>query len=189
MELLYRFNSNGEFDIALPFELKHQSNGASFYNFGSAAFDLNLRLYESSDTSWLPSLGIGPEIHFPSAGSPEIGSSYFQTYIPIIIEEDIGQWSLLSNIAYGVNPGNNNSNYWFAGGVITYRIFDYWDVGSEVYYRSRQSNANPEVIGFNMGTKIKFQKGSILYFSAGQAFDRVDQNNLISLFLGFQLQF
>ncbi|RED41876.1 hypothetical protein BJ123_10238 [Rhodopseudomonas thermotolerans] len=188
-EAMYRISKNLEFDFSLPFEARSEADTFT-YGPGSAELALGYRVLDAPDGSWLPSIGFAPQISLPSVSSQYgIGSSHLRGYFPVIFEKSFGKWSLIGNIAYGLNPGADNRDYVYVGQAISREVTDHLSLGLNAYYQSATSRTTPETAGLEFGGKYKLADKQHLYFSVGRAFLNASQTNQFRSYLGYQIVF
>ncbi len=189
-DVAHRFGKDIELGFSLPFELVRQTGGGTHYAFSSSSIAVAYRIHKGSDESWAPSIGIAPQLGFPSAAPQhDIGTGQVHAYLPLIVEKEFGKWSIFSNAAYGINPGAGNRNYWFLGTAATREITDDITVGGEIYHRSSTSTGKPDTTGFNIGMKYDTAKNQALYVSVGRALQNPIRTNQVSTYFAYQLSF
>lgn len=188
LEVMYRISKSFEIDVGVPFQTDTQEG--LHYALGSVRASFDYRFFDPPDKSWLPSLSVAPQILLPSA-APEygIGTGYVHAFLPLIIEKDIGNWSLVGNVAYEINPGDGNRDYVFIGASATHPITDDWSLGGDIYYQSSTSIGTKDTVGVEVGAKYNLGKKENLYFAIGTAVLNTVNTNEVNTFLGYQITF
>lgn len=187
-EGFYRFHNDIEVDIAIPVELSIGSS--TYYNYGSTTVVLNYRIHDSSNESWIPSIGVGPQLSFPSAlGDHHIGTSYMHGYLPLIAEKDFGPWNAVGNLAVGINPGSGEKSYGFAGASLTREITQPLRLGAELYYQSSPQTGLKDVVAFNVGGKLKLGNNQQLYFAVGRGLVNGANADRFHTYFAYQINF
>jgi hypothetical protein len=191
LEGFYRFSDDMEIDVSVPFVVGSESGGTgTTYALGSVALEFDWRLFKPGKDSWLPKIGIAPEIDLPS-GAPRfgIGTGYVHAYLPLIFEESVGGWSLVQNVAAGINPGAGNRNYAFVGASASHPVTDSLSLGGELYYQGSESRGLKDQVSFTVGGKYEFGNHERVYFGIGRGIVNGDNANRLSTYLAYQKLF
>ena len=99
---------------------------------------------------------------------------------------------------YWINPGTDNKNFWFSGGVVQSQLTDTLALGGELYYETASSTAAPGTAGYPLGTKnnLGFNLGGTydlgqtyhILFSFGRSLDN-STTNLFSSYLALRVTY
>ncbi len=190
LEGFYRFTDDMELGVAIPFQRGTVSGIGTDHTLGSAALEFDWRLFKPDQTSPFPTIGAAPEIAFPSAAPRYgIGTGYLHAYLPLIFQEHVGNWSLVQNAAFGINPGRGNRNYVFVGATASRPITKSLSLGAELFYQSPTSEGLKHQVSFNVGGKYAVGHNQALYFSAGRGIINGENANRLSTYVGYQISF
>jgi hypothetical protein len=187
---LYRVSKTLEIDVSVPFQTDTQPSTGTHYALGSSSIEVCYRFFKPEDKSWLPSFGTCPQVYIPSA-APQygIGTGYVHGYLPLIIEKDIGKWSLVGNVAVGINPGDGNRDYLFIGQSVTRELTEDWSIGGDIYFESSKSEGRKDTAAMELGAKYSIDKKQNIYLSVGRAFLNPENTDEFHSYFVYQITF
>ena len=133
---------------------------------------------------------MAPTINLPSgASSHGLGTGRLHGSLPIWISEELKQWAVFGGGGYAINPGPGRKNFWFSGIAVTREMTPELAIGGEIIYNSPANIGGNTSVGFNLGGVYNLSDRDHLLFSAGRNLIHASENNLYSVFVGWQLTF
>ncbi len=140
----YGAAENVQLHLMAALEAVQTTGVAPGYGPGDIELGIKYRFIPARETDWWPQVGIYPFLDLPT-GSVALGTGTGAThaYLPIWIEKDFGKWTAYGGAGYWINPGTDNKNFWFSGGVVQYQLTDTLALGGELYYETASSTAAP----------------------------------------------
>lgn len=188
-EAFKRFGTDWELGFDLPFE-RLREGGSPHFGAGSGGIELDHRLYRQQEGGWLPSIGVAPEILLPSpAAKFGLGTNALHAHLPLILTSKVGAWTTTENVAYAINPGPGNRNYWFVGGILDRALSATVHLGAELYYRSSTGAGLRDTVGFTVGAELKLSDHQAVFASIGRALVHARDTNRVTSYLLYEIKF
>jgi len=170
IEVNYGVITNAQLHLIAPLAYNAPAHGRSHYGYGDTELGVKYRFLEA--TEHLPQAGIFPLLEVPTGNESEgLGSGHVQTFLPLWLQKSFGDWTLYGGGGYGINPGDGNENWGFAGLVVQRQITKNFLLGGEVYHRTTLTTGGRDDTAFNVGTVVDFTEHQHLLFSAGRSID------------------
>jgi hypothetical protein len=168
-------------------------NGASRRaGFGDTELGAKYRFVDPGKDDWWPQIGIFPlvELHTGNAARG-LGAGYTQTFLPVWVQKDFGEWITYGGGGYWINPGPGNRNYWYMGWLLQHQITKSLLLGGEIFHQGSNADGREASFGFSFGGVYDFTEHDHLLFSAGHGglTYAVDGGNItrpFTYYLGFQ---
>ncbi len=172
-------------------------------SYGPADLELGVK-YRFLDTKpeedWWPQIAIYPFLEIPTGdASRGRGTGRVHAFLPVWAQKDFGKWTVYGGGGYWINPGPGNRDYWFAGGVLLYKLTNSLQIGGELYRQTSSSTASPgspgfpigtrDTAGFNFGGTYDLDKNYHILFSAGRALENPESSNELSFYVALRLTF
>lgn len=139
------------------------------------------RFVEEDEDGWRPQLGFYPSVEIPGHGEPAA------TLLPLWAQKTIGDWEIFGGAAYGIHPGREGHNNWFAGIGGLHPIMPGLSAGAEVFHETADRHDGDSETGFNLALLGDLSKHWHLVGSAGRGFTNVRRSNRFSYYLGLEL--
>jgi hypothetical protein len=189
-EVNYGLLDQLELHVFAPLAFDSSRDTGTHFGAGDVELGVKYRFIEADDYGWRPAVALAPTISLPSGSSSHgLGTGRAHGTLPIWVSEEIKQWTVFGGGGYAVNPGPGNKNFWFSGIAVTREITPELTVGGEIIYNSPADIGGNTSVGFNLGGVYNLSDRDHLLFSAGRNFIHASENNLYSVFVGWQLTF
>ncbi len=160
-EFNYGVIPNVHVTLALPFEFSY-SGGTHGTSYGGTGIGVKYRFVQESDHR--------PEIAFvPSVQLPAHAGDHVVTFLPLWLQKNSGPWSFYGGGGLNINPGPDNRNFTFVGGVVTRTVSPATSLGAELYYQGADTVDGSGTTGANIGMTTQLGDYHALLFSVGRS--------------------
>lgn len=177
-----------ELDVMTPLAFNTPSGYGTQRGYGDTAFGLKYRLVPESD-GW-PLVSLVPRVYVPTGNvSRGLGNGASQVDVAVAAQISRGGFLTYANIAYWINNGADNRNFWFFGAQAQYALSPAWIVGAEIFHIGAQTLYGPPSTGFNVGGYYVIDPSNQILVSAGRGVQNVGQTNRVSTYVGYQVGF
>ena len=184
-EVDYGLLSNVDLHAILPLVYSNPDEGATHYGFGDIEIGVNYRFVQESDH--LPMVATFPLVGMPTGNhSKGLGAGHVRAFFPLWLQKSWGPWTTYGGGGYLINPGSENRNYWYAGGVLQRDLSEKVTLGGELFYTTPKAVGEGSRTGFNVGGLFNFSEEHHLLFSAGHDIHGPDR---FLMYIGYQLTF
>jgi hypothetical protein len=184
-EVNYGALPNLQLHLIAPLAYVKPEGGSSHYGFGDLELGAKYRFIQETD--WRPMVGTFPIFDLPTGSSSRgLGSGQMRTFLPIWLQKNWGPWTTYGGGGYLINPGSENKDYWYAGGVLQRDLSEKVTLGGELFYTTPKSVGEGSQTGFNVGGIFNFSEEHHLLFSAGRDIHGPDR---FLIYIGYQLTF
>jgi len=189
-EVDYGLLDQFELHAVVPLAFDSSRDTGTHFGPGDIELGVKYRFIDADENGWRPAVAVAPTINLPSgASSHGLGTGRLHGSLPIWISEALKEWTVFGGGGYAVNPGPGHKNFWFSGIAVTREMTPEFTIGGEIIYRSPAAIGGNTSVGFNLGGVYNLSDRDHLLFSAGRNFIHASENNLYSVFVGWQLTF
>jgi hypothetical protein len=166
--------------------------GASGTEIGVGDIELGLkyRFVREDKQGWRPMVAVFPSVTLPT-GNPQrgLGSGNGQAFLPVWVEKNIGKWTLDGGAGYRIDPGADNRNAWFVGGLLLYQLTEKLQLGGELFRQGAELRGGKTAAGFNLGGSLVLTEEYNVLFSAGTGVANQIATDRFSGYLALQVAF
>jgi len=172
VEFNYGFLPDFMIHFIVPMAYDFPRDESSHFGYGDTEIGIKCRFVH--ETEVIPMIGAFPLLEIPT-GNPEdgLGSGEVQSFLPIWIQKNFGNWTTYGGGGYWINPGTGNRNFGFVGILLQYAFSESFYLGGELFYQTPDTVDGEESLGFNVGGSLPLAYDLQLLFSAGRSL----QNN------------
>jgi len=187
-EFHFGIQENTELDVTAPVAFNTPSGSGTTRGYGDTLLGIKYRLMKESET--LPLVSFVPKVVFPTGNSARgLGNGGSQVALSVAAQRQFHEFQTYANVAYWINNGSDNRNYWFIGWEAQYQFSDHWIIGAEIFHSTSRVASQPSSTGFNIGGYYVLDQHNQLLFSGGRGLQNASQTNRASAYLGYQLSF
>jgi hypothetical protein len=187
-EFHFGIQENTELDITAPVAFNTPSGSATTRGYGDTLLGIKYRLVKQSET--LPLVSFVPKVVIPTGDSARgLGNGGSQVALSVAAERQAQKLVSFANVAYWINNGSANRNYWFVGWEAQYQFSDHWIIGAEIFHTTSRVVNQPPSTGFNVGGYYVLDQHNQILFSGGRGIQKAAETNRVSAYLGYQLNF
>ena len=138
----------------------------------------------------MPLVSFVPKITF-ATGKADSGLSNGgkRLHVGVAEQNSAGAIVTYANLAYAVNEGSGNRDFWFAGWEAQRQLSEHWIVGAEVFASAAQVVGQQASAGFHVGGYYVFGERDQALFSLGRGLSNVHETNRVSAYVGYQHSF
>ena len=177
-----------ELDVTTPLAFNTPSGQGTQRGYGDTSIGLKYRLIPRSD-GW-PLVSLVPKVTVPTGNASRgLGNGASQVDLAVAAQVSRDGFQTYANIAYWINNGSDNRNYWFLGMQAQYALSPAWIVGAEIFHNTAQTLDEPPRTGFNIGGYYVIDPNNQVLFSAGRGLQNAGQTNRVSVYVGYQIGF
>jgi hypothetical protein len=189
LEMHFGMVDGVELDVTAPLAFNTPStHRATQRGYGDTGIGLKYRLIQESDRG--PLLSLVPKVSVPSGNSSRgLGNGGSQVDLAVAGQVNRGDFQTNANVAYYINNGSDNRNYWLLGVQAQYAVSLTWTVGAEIFHTGAQTLNEPPRTGFNIGGYYVIDTNNQFLLSAGRGLQNAGRTNRISMYAGYQLGF
>jgi hypothetical protein len=175
VEFNYGILPDTMFHLIVPMAYDAPRDGSSHFGYGDTEIGIKYRFVHENE--FLPAMGIFPLLEIPTGDKDKgLGNGKAQSFLPIWLQKDFGQWTTYGGGGYWINPGSGNKNYWFSGVLLQYSFSDTFFLGGEIFYQTADTVDGRDSSGFNLGGSIPLVENFQLLFSAGRGLTNTSAN-------------
>lgn len=184
-EVNYGLLSNVDLHAILPLVYSDLKEGSTDYGFGDIELGVKYRFVQESDH--LPMVATFPLVGMPTGNSSKgLGSGHVRVFVPLWLQKSWGPWATYGGGGYLINPGSENKDYWYVGGVLQRDLSEKVTFGGELFYTTAKAVGEGSQTGFNVGGIFNLSEEHHLLFSAGRDIHGPDR---FLIYIGYQLTF
>ena len=174
-----------EVDVAAALAVSTTPDTGTRRGYGDTTLGLKYVLVPETDAGTLVSFV--PKITFATGSADRgLGNGGTRALVGVAAQKSTGSFVTYGNVAYAVNDGSGNRNFWFAGWEAQRQLSDRWIVGAEVFASGAQVAGQRGSAGFNVGGYYLFGERDQALFSVGRGLSNVHETNRVSVYLGYQ---
>lgn len=179
-----------QFSLATPFAFDKTAGMDAHFGYGDTEISVKYRLIKEDENAWRPQVSIFPELVLPTGDSDKaLGEGHYREFLPLWLQKSYGPWTTYGGGGYWINPGEENKNHWFFGGVLMRKMTDRLNVGGEIFHETADTIDGVDSTGFNLGIIYDLTKDRHLLFSAGKGLQNAATTNEFSYYLACELTF
>src|SRR5690242_7903324 len=142
------------------------------------------------ETDRLPLVSLVPKVTFATGNADRgLGNGGTRVLVGVAAQKGAGPFLTYGNVAYVVNEGAGNRDFWLAGWEAQRQLSDHWIVGAEVFASGAQAVGQRGSAGFNVGGYYVFDERDQALFSLGRGLSNVHETNRVSAYVGYQHSF
>lgn len=154
--------------VIVPMSYSRPAGAPSAWGLGDIEVGAKYRFVEETDSR--PQIGTFPLLELPAGDADRgLGAGHVRAFFPLWLQKTFGKWTTYGGGGYGLNPGEGNRNWWFAGWQAQVRLTPFLAPGAEITYQSPTDAAGSDEVRFNVGFILDFGEHHHLLFSAGRA--------------------
>ena len=184
-EVNYGLLSNLDLHAIFPLVYVDPEEDSTHYGFGDIELGVKYRFVE--EEGHLPMVATFPLVGLPTGNHNKgLGAGHMRAFLPLWLQKSWGPWTTYGGGGYFINPGSENKNYWYAGGVLQRDLSEKATLGGELFYTTSQTAGEGSRTGFNVGGVFNFSEEHHLLFSAGRHIHGPDR---FLMYIGYQLTF
>lgn len=174
-----------ELDLAAALAFGTTPDGGTRRGYGDTTIGLKYVLVPETDD--VPLVGFVPKITFATGNADRgLGNGGTRVLVGVAAQKSIGSFVTYGNVAYAVNSGPGNRDFWFVGWEAQRQLSKRWIVGAEVFASGAPVVAQRASSGFNVGGYYVFGERDQALFSIGRGLSNVHDTNRLSVYLGYQ---
>lgn len=171
--------------LVLPLVYVKPAGASSQYGYGDTELGIKYRFL--SETNYRPQVAIFPLIELPTGDHDRgLGNGRTQYFLPVWLQKSLGPWTIYGGAGYWINPGDGNKDWWLFGWVIQRDINKTLTLGVELYYRTADTEAGHDAVGYAAGALVNITGNHHLLLSLGQDINGRDD---LAGYVGYQLTF
>lgn len=151
---------------------------------------IGLKYVLMPETERMPLVSFVPKITFATGKADRgLGNGGTRVLVGVAAQKSAGAIVTYANLAYAVNEGSGNRDFWFAGWEAQRQLSEHWIVGAEVFASAAQVVGQHASAGFNVGGYYVFGERDQALFSLGRGLSSVHETNRVSAYVGYQRSF
>jgi hypothetical protein len=171
--------------IAPSLALSSAPRGPFQFGYGDTELGVKYRFVE--ETPNCPQIAIYPLLEVPTGdANRSLGSGNSDAFLPLWIEKNFGPWTAYGGGGYWINPGADNKNWGYVGGVVQRKLMPNLTLGVEAFYETPRVAGGTSNTVLNFGGGIDLSDTYHILFSAGHT---VQGASAFDCFLGLQITF
>jgi hypothetical protein len=148
---------------------------------------LGLKYVMVPETDAAPLVGFVPKITFATGNAGRgLGNGGTRVLVGVAAQKSIGSSVTYGDVAYAVNTGAGNRDFWFAGWEAQRQLSEHWILGAEVFASGASVVGQRASTGLNVGGYYVFGERDQALFSVGRGLSNVHETNRLSVYLGYQ---
>ncbi len=183
LELNYGVVPNVQLHLLVPAAFDKPRREPTLYGLGDIELGIKYRFIQEGD--FMPMVGVFPILHLPTGNENRgLGNGDPQLFIPVWLQKSWGPWTSYGGGGYWLNPGTDNTNYWYMGWLIQRDITKWLTVGGEMFYQTPPVRDGKYQTGYNLGAIINITDNHHFMFSTGSD---IHGPNLFSFYAAYQL--
>jgi hypothetical protein len=190
---------NLQLHMLVPIAFSQWNGTSTQYGAGDIEIGAKYRFLPAKETDWWPQIAFYPFLDFSTGNTDRnLGTGATHAFLPVWLQKDFGKWTVYGGGGYWINPGTDNQNFWFAGGVLQYQFTDHLALAGEIFYQTASMTGGPDSAGYPLGSKntTGFNIGGTydinatyhVLFSIGRGLDNAVTNDF-SYYLALQLKY
>lgn len=188
IEWHWGMTDSAELDVASSLAFSTTSDAGTRRGYGDTTIGLKYRLVP--ETRAVPMVSLVPKFTFATGNADRgLGNGGTRLLLGVAAQKSAGSFQTYGNVAYSVNEGPNNRNYWFVGWEAQRQLSAHWILGAEVFSATAQGADQHATTGFNVGGYYLFGRHNQALFSLGRGVANVHDTNRVSAYLGYQASF
>jgi hypothetical protein len=178
-----------EVDIASALAFSAASDTGTHRGYGDTTIGVKYRLV--AETANRPLVSFVPKITFATGSAARgLGNGGRRVLLGAAVQKGAeGAFTSYGNVAYAINDGAGNRDFWFAGWELQRELSPHWIVGAELFAKTAQTAGQRGSTGVNVGGYYLFDKQDQLLFSLGRGVANVHETNRVSSYVGYQRRF
>ena len=177
-----------EVDFASSLAFSTTSEAGTRHGYGDTTIGLKYVLLPETDR--VPLVSLVPKVTLATGNADRgLGNGGTRALIGVAAQKGAGTFVTYGNVAYVVNEGSGNRDFWFAGWEAQRQLTDRWVVGAEVFASGAQVVGQRGSAGFNVGGYYVFGERDQTLFSLGRGLSNVHETNRVSAYVGYQRSF
>ena len=188
VEVHWGISDGLELDVASSLAFATAPDSGRGRGYGDTTLGLKYRLVD--EASGVPMVSLVPKLTFPTGNANRgLGNGGTRALLGIAAQKQRGPWQTYANLAYAIDNGPNNRNFWFAGAEVQRELSAHWIVGAEIFGMTAQSVGQHASTGFNLGGYYLVDERHQALFSLGRGLTNVHETNRVSAYVGYQISF
>jgi hypothetical protein len=185
IEINYGAIPDLQLHLITPVEFSAPPHQPAQVGYGDTELGIKYRFVHETDM--LPQIGVFPLIEVPTGSENRgLGSGHTDAFLPVWMQKSFGKWTTYGGGGYWINPGADNRNWWFAGGMLQRQITCNLALGMEIFHETAQTRDGSSNTGIDVGCILDFSEQYHILFSIGRS---VQGPTDYVGYLGFQLTF
>ena len=101
-----------ELDVASSLAFSTTPGSGTRHDFGDTTFGVKYRLVDEADG--IPLVSLVPKVTLPTGDATRgLGNGRTRALLGIAAQKQRGSWQAYANIAYAIDNGSSNRNFWF----------------------------------------------------------------------------
>jgi hypothetical protein len=179
-----------ELTLVAPLAFNAPSGASTAYGYGDTEISVKYRFIDESEGHWWPQVAIYPQVNIPTGSSHRsLGTGQTAEFLPVYVQKDFDPWQVYGGAGYWNNPGVDNRNYWFFGGVVQRKVTDALTLGAELFHQTATTTLGRESSGYNLGGSYDLDEHYHILLSAGRGIEGVEDANMFSYYLALQVTY
>lgn len=188
VELHVGMTHAAEIDFASSLAFSTTSGSGTRRGYGDTTIGLKYMLMPETDR--LPLVSLVPKVTLATGNADRgLGNGGTRVLVGVAAQKSVGTFVTYGNVAYVVNEGSGNRDFWFAGWEAQRQLSDHWIVGAELFASGAQVAAQRGSAGFNVGGYYLLDERDQALFSLGRGLSNVHETNRVSAYVGYQHSF
>jgi hypothetical protein len=188
IELHFGLSDRAELDVASWLAFSTASDGGTRRGYGDATIELKYVLVPETES--MPLVSLVPKLTLATGNADRgLGNGGTRLLVGAAAQKSRGPLVTYGNVAYAVNDGPGNRNFWFAGWEAQRQLSARWILGAELFASTAQATGQRASSGFNVGGYYVFGERDQALFSAGRGLANVHETNRVSAYVGYQRSF
>jgi Putative MetA-pathway of phenol degradation len=188
VELHWGMTDTAELDVASSLAFSATPDAATRRGYGDTSLAVKYRLVDEADD--VPLISLVPKLTLATANAERsLGNGGSRFLLGAAMQKGRGPVQTYANVAYSINNGAGNRNFWFVGWQAQRQLSSHWIVGAEVFGATAQATGERASSGFNVGGYHLFDRRNQMLFSIGRGLSNVHDTNRVSAYVGYQASF
>ena len=177
-----------EVDFASALAFSTTSDTGTRHGYGDTTIGLKYMLMPETDR--LPLVSLVPKVTLATGNADRgLGNGGTRVLVGVAAQKSAGTFVTYGNVAYAVNEGSGNRDFWFAGWEAQRQLSERWIVGAEIFASGAQVVGQRASAGFSVGGYYAFGERDQALFSLGRGLSNVHETNRLSAYVGYQRSF
>ncbi len=178
-----------ELDVTSALAFSASPDAGTRRGYGDTTIGVKYRLVSESASTPLVSLVPKVTLATGSAGRG-LGNGGGRLLLGVAMQKENGAgFVTYANVAYTINNGPDNRDFWFAGWVVQRQLSPRWVAAAEVFATTAPAAGQRGSTGVNVGGYCLLDPNDQLLFSLGRGVANVHETNRVSSYIGYQRSF
>jgi hypothetical protein len=177
-DLNYGGEENVQLTMVVPFAYDRPRNGPSVTGFGDLELAAKYKFLHQDDFGI--DVAIFPRLFLPTNTNRALGSDHASLFIPVFVQKDWGDWSVVGGFGCTINRGGISRDFCQTGLVMERRIIPQLQLGVELFHQASDQKGGQNSTGIGFGAIYDLTENYHLMGWAGPGIQNAVQTNQAS---------